>query len=210
MISKLDYTILNVEGGPAYLALSLPENISPKKYFQFALDDIKSEPSLSERVRVNAFSNLKRALHFQVEIIANAFGYQQLTDKKYSPFPPKLDFCRKCGVVSPRILSKLNQTRNLVEHSYYIPKKSEVEDYLDIVELFLAATDHFIFQFPSDLEVSVSEDSKKDFPDIFCLMLPPNEGMVYLPYRSSNKSNNPANEDIEERLKMNSIKISVK
>lgn len=210
MISPSDYIELEFEGGPAFVALDLPENISPRKYFDFAIEDLNSESILSERVKVNAFSNLTRALHFQIEIIADAFGFQNLSNAKYSTFPQKLEFCKKCGVVSPRILIKLNKIRNLVEHAYHIPDESEVTDYFDIVELFLAATDHFIFQFPTEIEISISEKLNKGLPDIFSVMLPPNEGIIYLLSRSANIKKDKRHSDFNDYLENCSIKISVK
>jgi hypothetical protein len=39
-----------------------------------------------------------------------------------------------------RILRRLNSLRNTVEHEYYSPTRGESEDFVDVVALFLAAT----------------------------------------------------------------------
>jgi hypothetical protein len=205
MLSPSDYSTLNVEG-LSFEQSILPEN-PPQKYFQFAMDDINSAPDLTERVMINALSNLKRALHLQVEIIADAFGYQQYTKMKTSHFPQKLEFCKKCGIIGPGILLKVNKIRNLVEHSYYIPKQAEVSDYADIVELFIEATNRFILQFPFDTEISVSVDSNKDLPEIYCVMIPPNEGIIYIPYRSPSNNKKSTYDDL---FKKNAITINAK
>jgi hypothetical protein len=48
------------------------------------------------------------------------------------------------GVIAPRILSKLNQHRNELEHEYTCPDPETVEDFVDVVALFLEATRHRI------------------------------------------------------------------
>lgn len=163
---------------PSWTRLELPEGIQPKSYLEFANMDIMS--SDEPRCLVNALSNAKRALHFQIELLTDAFGISHTVKKtKYVSFPERLKFCSKCGIVSPRILAKLNKVRNEVEHDYYLPARDEVEDYIDIVELFLAATDRFFYQFPSDIEF-LCESLDESTPDISFVEFLPNEGKIQL------------------------------
>ena len=136
--------------------ISPEESPYPKTYLDFAYADLEERDS--ERSRVNSVSNAKRALHYQVDLISDAYGYQNL--KGNNSFPEKLDFCVRCGIVGPKILRKLNRLRNAVEHDYYIPNRDEAEDYVDIIELFLSATDYFIYKFPGDLELSSNDGPK--------------------------------------------------
>ena len=94
-------------------------------YFEFALKDIESGDG--ERFKINAFSNAKRALHLQVETLANIFGFKNGNNKRNPNFHHYLEYCNKCGVITPRILKKLNKIRNAVEHDYYSPTKDEVD-----------------------------------------------------------------------------------
>ena len=48
------------------------------------------------------------------------------------------------GVISPRILLKINQKRNLLEHEYIRPNKGDVEDALDVAILFIVYTDKYL------------------------------------------------------------------
>ena len=163
---------------PSWTRLEFPEGIQPKTYLEFANTDVKStdEP----RCFVNALSNAKRALHFQIEILTDAFGISYtVKNTKYISFPERLKFCSKCGIVSPRILAKLNKVRNEVEHDYYLPSRDEVEDYIDIVELFLAATDRFFYQFPNDVEF-LCKSIDESAPDISYLDFLPSEGKIRL------------------------------
>ncbi|MER2498864.1 hypothetical protein ABS858_22540 [Vibrio neptunius] len=144
---------------------------------------LKTSSSSSEenqsRTLVNALSNAKRALHLQVETIAKSLGFVQ-QKRGFPNFHAYLGFCEKCGVVTPRILKKLNTVRNAVEHEYYIPTESETEDFIDVVELFLAATDKFIYQFPVDLEWLPGKVDESIKFDIRYVKLKPNSGTLTL------------------------------
>ena len=48
------------------------------------------------------------------------------------------------GIASPRILNKVNKSRNLLEHEYRKPKKDQVEDAIDAVTLFTKYTEKFL------------------------------------------------------------------
>ena len=61
-------------------------------------------------------------------------------------FPQKIDFLNKVGVISPRILTKINKKRNLLEHEYRNPTEEEVEDALDVAILFINYTNKYLFQ----------------------------------------------------------------
>ena len=159
-------------------------NLSPHIYYNYALTDFTEKKT--SRQRVNALSNAKRALHFQVELISNALGILQYYKGKTIDFPHRLDYCRECGITTPNIIRKINKLRNLVEHDYIIPTINQVQDYLDIVELFLTATDRLIYQFPSELEFIYEKKTSKNIPDIADICFPIGEGIVYLHYRPDN------------------------
>jgi hypothetical protein len=127
--------------------IAFPEGLTPRDYLQFAIDDLGSS---SDRERINSVSNAKKALHLQLATISDALGYKDKKDK----FPTKLEFCNACGVVGSRILRRLNRLRNDVEHDYVIPTKEQAEDYIDIVELFLAATNGLLIAFPEEYNLS--------------------------------------------------------
>ncbi len=169
--------------------VSYPVETTPRLYLDFAIEDLESgEPKKTSRVFVNALSNAKRALHLQVETIAKAFGFTS-SKKGFPNFHDYLSFCQKCGIVTPRILKKLNTVRNAVEHEYYIPSESETEDFIDVVELFLAATDKFIYQFPIYLEwLPASTDEKFQF-EIRHIQLCPNTGCLILTPSYNNSDN---------------------
>lgn len=187
--------------------IPISNNASPRYYLNYARKDLSE--SNTSRNRVNALSNAKRALHFQIDIITRALGIQKLYNKSIINFPQKLSFCKDCGVTSPSILQKLNKVRNKLEHEYSIPTKTQVSDYLDIVELFLAATDRIVNQFPAHIGFIFNSRTNKSLPNISSIFLPIAEGMIYLHYHPGH-SDELKTMDVFEWMKKFSIKISVK
>lgn len=156
--------------------LELADHPTPKTYLQFAIADLE-EPA-TERSWVNSLSNAKRALHFQIEIISRALGFE-LAHGNRAPFPERLEFCTNCGVVGPRILRKLNRLRNAIEHDYYIPAKDEAEDFVDVVQLFLAATSRLLYRFPSNPGFVSEKCNTLDGADVSVdIELPPHRGEI--------------------------------
>ena len=133
--------------------ISLPEGLSPRNYLQFAIDDLGMG---SERELINSASNSKKALHLQVKLISDALGFKAPRKEKDN-FPPRLELCKACGVVGSRVLKKLNRLRNAIEHDYIAPTKEQAEDFIDVVELFLAATNGLIIAFPRELSLATDD-----------------------------------------------------
>ncbi len=59
-------------------------------------------------------------------------------------------------MVTGRLLGKLNALRNSLEHEFAIPSAEDAETFVDVVELFLAATDRLMFNFPTQIEFEVT------------------------------------------------------
>jgi hypothetical protein len=122
-----------------------------QRYLAFAQSDI--EDGGSDRHRINAVCNAKRALHLRAETVVEAYGGKSLS-KRLANFSNRMTFCDRCGVVAPKILQRLNRMRNAVEHEYYIPETQETSDFVEVVDLFLSATRPLVFKFPGYLEMS--------------------------------------------------------
>ena len=165
---------------PNWEKVPLKKNLSPRVYLEFAQTDLQEKSTA--RPRVNALSNAKRALHYQVDLISNALGIEQLESKRRLDFPRKLDFCKECSISSPSIIRRLNKIRNVVEHDYIIPTNTQVQDYVDVVELFLAATDRIIYQFPTEMEFVYAKKVNSKLPELSNILFPIGEGIVYLCY----------------------------
>ena len=113
--------------------VKIPFEISSEKFLQYAECDISSK---YEHSLVNALSNIKRAIDCRIETLLFVFGVFEKSKKENWSFPSKVEFLAAVGIVSPRILKRINQKRNLLEHEYKIPAKEDVEDALDVAVLF--------------------------------------------------------------------------
>lgn len=171
-----------------YRNMESRKSLLPKQYLYFAIDDLES--ARCERARINSFSNAKRALHLQVETLASLFGFALLksTSQRFTSFPQYIRFLEKCGVVTPRILMKLNRVRNAVEHDYYVPTFDETENFIDVVELFIAATERSIYQFPVDIEFLPAKILSNKAPNISLIRLEPHSGEICLNANDSDDS----------------------
>ena len=112
----------------------------PSEFISFAEQDLQS--SFGHKY-INALSNAKRALDCQADRLLKLFGFYEESQNKFWGFPKKIELIQKFDILAPRVLTKINKTRNLMEHQYVKPDASQVEDFLDIVSLFIASTDRF-------------------------------------------------------------------
>ena len=124
--------------------------IKPKEYLEFAERDIQGKDL---RGAVNALSNSKRAIDCQVENIIASFGLP-----KKRNFPERLELIQSLGLVAPRIVRKIVQTRNLIEHGYAHVGVADAEDAVDIATLFVEATNK-IFQHSYMRSLYISDQS---------------------------------------------------
>ena len=117
--------------------------ISAKDFLVFAKSDFKDN---DEKGLVNALSNAKRAISNRMDEMIKLSCLQEISSKKRWNLPKKMDKLSAIGIFVPRLLQrKITSMRNLLEHEYIRPKSSqEVEDVIDIAELFLASTEQYI------------------------------------------------------------------
>ncbi len=125
----------------APIELEIPFDLQPSDFLGFAKRDL--DTNLEHSV-INALSNTKRALECQCDLLLLVFGFSNQLRKKKWNLPNKIDLILELGVVAPRILRRVNKTRNLLEHEYTRPDKSKVEDALDFVDMFVVYTNSFI------------------------------------------------------------------
>jgi hypothetical protein len=112
-------------------SLKYSTDILPGEYLLFAEKDLRSG---GVRGRVNALANSKRAIDCELSSILAALKIQEPWS-----FPDRLERVQELGLAAPRILKKLSQLRNVLEHRYYNPTLHEVEDAVDVATLFLEA-----------------------------------------------------------------------
>lgn len=107
-------------------------DIEPEDFLNYAEMDIQKN---DRRSLVNALSNSKRAIDCSAEKIIKIFCLKPKTNN----FPSKLELLKEIGFVAPRIINKVNKNRNFLEHEFKMPSKDNVEDALDIANLFVSA-----------------------------------------------------------------------
>lgn len=188
-------------------ALAFDGTISPELYLEFAKLDLQEGNGL--RSLVNSVSNAKRSLHLQSELLSDALGIKLIAPKRQIPFPKRIGFLRDCGVVGGGILNKLNSIRNAVEHDYTVPDEIIAQDFIDVVELFVAASDRLVKTFPSWAEIRY-DSCADDAPEVQDILFPPGEGKIYLFSRPTNKAvmQELKTMDIYEWQKKHSVKLS--
>ena len=124
--------------------VDLPWPIPAESFLRCAKDDLTS--SLEHR-HINALSNAKRALHNRVDSLLFAYGLLATAEKTSAGFPRRLELLEQIGLLTPRVLRKLNSQRNILEHDYARPTDDRVEDLVDVVALFIEATNKYVRRF---------------------------------------------------------------
>ncbi|MGV8086972.1 MAG: hypothetical protein ACP5N1_05045 [Candidatus Woesearchaeota archaeon] len=127
--------------------------ILPNEFLSYAEKDLLGN---TDRDLVNALSNIKRALDCQINLILIEYGVYKQSKKDYWNFPKKIEFLTKHNIAAPRILKKINNIRNLLEHEFKKPTLEQAEDALDIVSLFISYTKK-LGKIPTELMVYADE-----------------------------------------------------
>jgi uncharacterized protein YutE (UPF0331/DUF86 family) len=131
--------------------IETPFTIKPEEFLEYAESDLKIDDN---HHLVNCLSNIKRAIECQIDSLLIGFGLFEKAKNKNWNFPTKIEKLNEIGIVSPRILSKINKSRNLLEHEYTIPEREKVEDALDVAILFIRYTNKFLYGIIQDFSLS--------------------------------------------------------
>jgi hypothetical protein len=153
IIQELEH-FLTIQTSYSSETLKTRFDISPQDFIKYSEIDLSNN---YDHNIINALSNSKRALDCQLDTLLVAFGYYDLSQKESWSFPKKLELISDLGVIAPRVLTKINKQRNLLEHQFIKPQKEQVEDFLDIAMLFIASTDKYSLKFIS--HITYSNDS---------------------------------------------------
>jgi hypothetical protein len=136
----------------------------PSEFIRYAELDLKSS---TEHRFINALSNAKRALDCQADRLLKLFGYYKESQAKFWGFPRKIELIQKFEIIAPRVLNKINKVRNLMEHQYIKPKADQVEDFLGIVSLFVASTEHYVANFSKNVGyINESDDEYSNLSEV--------------------------------------------
>ena len=82
---------------------------------------------------VNAISNLKRALDYEMDMFLECINLKRIFDKKNLKFEKKTQFLADIGLFPIQSINKLNMMRNKLEHEYRMPEISDLHTYYELV-----------------------------------------------------------------------------
>ena len=133
--------------------LLFDQEVEPIEFLKFSEDDLLRG---DKQGLVNALTNAKRAIDSQIDKIFGCFGIL-----KQRNFPQKMQILQDMGLVAPRIIVKVSKLRNLLEHEYKLPDKEQVEDAVDIADLFVLALDSNLDNFPDTFYIRTFINDKK-------------------------------------------------
>jgi hypothetical protein len=132
-------------------------DISPNEFLKYASNDLESTTT---HKHINALSNAKRAIDSQIEGLLKLYGFYNQAKKEFWGFPKKLNSLSDIGIITPRILKKLNRQRNIMEHEFIKPNNEQVEDFVDIATLFIGSSDKYVFNYFSCCEAFLNNPDR--------------------------------------------------
>ncbi|MFH8756248.1 hypothetical protein [Streptomyces atroolivaceus] len=109
--------------------------LTPERYLEFAEKDLEDGTT---RGLVNSFGNSKRCTHLLIDELLWQYGL--LARNKKMSFPMRLDMLGDLGILSSRILRRLNVQRNVMEHEYVAPTVEVTQDAVDVAGLLVLAS----------------------------------------------------------------------
>jgi hypothetical protein len=152
-----------VMGSHGWMDLYAPFELKASDYLQFAENDLAHG---DVRDVVNAASNIKRALDCRADELLSFWGLYRLSKKRNFRFAHKLGVIKQVGIIAPNLLTKINKYRNAVEHDYARPDIEQLNDYFDVVAIFLQYTDTFLKYDFDHSEFVTEETTKLSLPDL--------------------------------------------
>lgn len=135
--------------------------ICAEEFLGYAKEDSKGKDLKS---RINALGNTKRAIECRIDTLLYNYCLHKKSEKEGWPFPQKIGVLQELGMVAPNILKKINKKRNELEHQYIKPTEEDVNDAIDVAELFLSATDErAIINYDAPNEFRIELQHKEGF-----------------------------------------------
>lgn len=131
-------------------------DVTAEDFLQQAEDDFELG---GNSVFLNAVPNAKRAIQAQIDEVLNALGYKI---KNYD-FHKRLALFGDLGFVAPRILKRVNDARNILEHEYMAPSPAQIEEAIDLAVLFVGATKRHCERWDHKCAVGNGDDQIDEF-----------------------------------------------
>jgi hypothetical protein len=135
--------------------LSAELEVSPLDFLQRAEDDYELGGTAA---LLNSITNAKRAINSQIDYALACLGIGRVTS-----ITKKVDLLGEMGFLAPRILARVADARNLLEHEYKLPSVQQVEDALDVAALFVEATNRHLQRFEDDFVLGNAGEELDDY-----------------------------------------------
>ena len=119
-----------------------PFALTAKEFLGFAVEDSEIDTIHS---KVNTLSNVKRTIDCRIEELLYCYCLYKKSSHHMWNIPTKLQILNQIGILAPRILRKINALRNRLEHQFEKPSFEEIEDAVDVAQLFIGATENLCF-----------------------------------------------------------------
>lgn len=152
---EIDFSIF-ISDGSTGESVEVPFELTAKNFLDFANDDLKDK---SLRETINALGNIKRSIDCLFDSLLFAVDFLEDSKRERWSFPEKMSFLGEIGIIAPYILSRINSTRNLLEHEFKKPNRKEVEVAYDVATLLYFATTRFTRLFLDSIGLR-TEDKK--------------------------------------------------
>lgn len=126
-----------------------PFDEAPLAFLNYAENELdeNNPPKLA-----NALAHAERALASQLDYFFLSYGLTEYAKVNKWGNGRKIVLLGDLGVVPDRILHKVNEARNHLEHRYQLPTYTTAVNAIDIVGIFLAATDMFLYPAREEVE----------------------------------------------------------
>ena len=117
-------------------------DINALEFLSYTKEDFKED---NDRGRVNALTNAKRAVECRLDEILLLLNFGGFATRKAWNLPYKIEVLKTFDISAPSILRNLIASkRNLLEHKYAKPDHGEVQNILDVAELYLKVTKEYL------------------------------------------------------------------
>ena len=130
--------------------------VNPYDFLQRAEDDYEEGGASAY---LNSITNAKRAIHCQIDQVWATFGFEF----RRLSLPRKTELLVQLGFIAPRILRKVNQSRNFLEHEYAVPNQEQIEESLDLASLFIESTRKHLDFFMDEFSIGNNDEIVDEF-----------------------------------------------
>jgi hypothetical protein len=138
-----------------------PFPTTPYEFLEYAELDLHSNVP---HALANSLSNSKRSMDCQLDYFLKAYGLQSVANANKWQTGKKIRIVGDLGVVPNRILYKINEARNDLEHRFQSPSRPTTENALDVVGTFVAAVDAYLYPVHSGAYFSIEDPDAQQRP----------------------------------------------